>query len=49
MSSKPLTGYRLKDGKVIKSPARVPAGQAKNRNMKAQRLAKAWAERSKTK
>jgi hypothetical protein len=43
------SSYRLKDGKVIKSQPRQPAGQARNQRMKTARLAKKWAERSKTK
>lgn len=48
MTTKALgSGYRIKDGKVVKKAARIPAGQAKNKAMKTARLAKAWAEKSK--
>jgi hypothetical protein len=46
MTTKPITGYRIKDGKVVKAKPSLPAGQAKNKAMKSQRLAKAWAEKS---
>jgi hypothetical protein len=47
MTTKPITGYRFKDGKLIKKPPRLAAGQRKKIEGKAARLAKAWASRSK--
>jgi hypothetical protein len=47
MSTKPLTGYRIVDGKIVKRPPRMPAGQKKNKALKASSLAKQWAEKSK--
>jgi hypothetical protein len=41
------SGYRISGGKVVKRPPRMAAGQKKNKALKAARLAKKWAERSK--
>jgi len=43
MTSKPVTGYKIKDGKLV----RVIRYAAKNRNIKSNRLAKAWQQKSK--
>ena len=41
------TGYRLKDGKLIKKPPRMAAGQARGKSLKAARLQAKWKAKSK--
>jgi ribosomal protein S30 len=48
MTTKSLgSSFKISGGKVVKRPPRMPAGQKKNKALKASRLAKQWAERSK--
>ncbi len=42
MTTKPVTGIKIKDGKLI----RTRPYKAKNKELKAARLAKAWAKKN---
>ena len=43
----PVKGYKVQDGKLVKKPPRMAAGQARNKHQQAARKAKAWQSRSK--
>jgi hypothetical protein len=47
MTSKTIgSGFRFSAGKIVKRPPKMAAGQKRNQTMKASRLTKAWAAKS---
>lgn len=46
MTTKPIAGYRLKDGKLVKKPPRMAAHERKRIEGKAKREAAAWQKKS---
>lgn len=47
MTTKAITGYRLKDGKLVKRSARLPPVLASAKRHKADRIEKKWRAKSK--
>jgi len=47
MTTKPLTGYRLKDGKLVKKAPRMAPVLAAAKHKQAARLEKKWRGKSK--